>query len=210
VRRATGEYRAELDILAAFLKDCCEVEADGWTYARDLYRAYRWWCEETGERPEPQKRFGGRLKDRGYESRRGGSRGAALYDGLLLTDGARSAAEGALTQQKVPVSRSSEGTDPKHHINTGDSTPRGVMRRKGSEGSEGSAVLGLEDVLRELRKPDSGPALALGHYLEIPSALRLEYLTKAVLVSKKIDTAEWDRYRDVVEEAAAELEGGDA
>ena len=66
-------------------------------------------------------------------------------------------------------------------------------------------------MLHELRKPNSGPALALGHYHEIPSDQRLEYLVKAVLVAKKMGAAEWQQYRDVVEEAAAKLEGaGDA
>ena len=105
VTRATVEYRAEMDVLAAFLGDCCELRGDGWTYARDLYRAYRWWCMETGERPESQKRLGGRLRDRGYTSRRGGDRGAALYDGLLLTEEVRSASEGSQIPQRPPVGK---------------------------------------------------------------------------------------------------------
>ncbi len=54
----------------------------------------------------------------------------------------------------------------------------------------------------------SGPALALAAYRELLGDQRLEYLTKAVLVAKKRDTAEWQRYHAVVEEAATKLEDG--
>jgi hypothetical protein len=63
-------------------------------------------------------------------------------------------------------------------------------------------------MLRELRNPNSGPALALAAYHQLPGDQRHEYLTKAVLVTKKTDTAEWQRYHDVGEEAATKLEGG--
>ena len=139
VRRATGEYRAEMDVISAFLKDCCEQGTDGWVYARELYKAYRGWCEETGERPEPQKKFGGRLKDRGHASRRGGSRGAALYDGLQLGGYGEALAEGSLTHQKVSFSRSSDQSDPENHINASEKASHGAMCKEGSEGSEGSA-----------------------------------------------------------------------
>lgn len=139
VRRATGEYRAEMDVISAFLKDCCEQNGDGWVYARELYKAYRGWCEETGERPEPQKKFGGRLKDRGHVSRRGGSRGAALYDGLHLGSYGETLADGSLTHQKAVFSGGSDPSDLKNHINPSEKDSHGVMCEKGSEGSEGSA-----------------------------------------------------------------------
>ena len=99
VTRATAEYRAEMDVMSAFLDECCEQRANAWTYARDLYKAYEWWCMETGERAESQKRFGGRMKEL-YPSRRGGTRGAALYDGLLLKEEARIASEKAQVPQR--------------------------------------------------------------------------------------------------------------
>jgi hypothetical protein len=53
----------------------------------------------------------------------------------------------------------------------------------------------------------SGSALALAAYhRELLGDQHLEYLTKAVLVAKKRDTAEWQRYHAVVEEAATKLE----
>ena len=76
------------------------------------------------------------------------------------------------------------------------------------EASFTPSSLCVEDILRELRNPNSGPALALAAYHELPGDQRLEYLTKAVLVAKKRDTAEWQCYQAVVEEAATKLEGG--
>jgi hypothetical protein len=54
-----------------------------------------------------------------------------------------------------------------------------------------------------LREESSGPARAYSRYLELPSDQRLEHLVKAVLYAKKIDTAQWERYCEVVLEASA-------
>ncbi len=87
VRRATGQYRAEMDVLAGFLAECCELDTSHWEYAKDLYECYKRWCDENGERPEPQRKFGGRLGERGFHRARGGSRGAGIWRGVRLTEG---------------------------------------------------------------------------------------------------------------------------
>jgi putative DNA primase/helicase len=87
VRRATGQYRAEMDVLAGFLAECCELDSGHWEYAKDLYECYKRWCDENGERPEPQRKFGGRLGERGFQRDRGGSRGAGIWRGVRLTEG---------------------------------------------------------------------------------------------------------------------------
>jgi putative DNA primase/helicase len=112
VRKATGEYRAEMDVLAGFLAECCELGADHWDYARDLYANYRHWCDENGERPEAQRKFGSRLGERGCQRDRGGSRGAGIWRGLRLTEEAKARTEGMLTLKKSGVSSTSEPTDP--------------------------------------------------------------------------------------------------
>src|SRR5215210_4975916 len=76
VREATGAYRAEMDLLGAFLRECCRKDPDENTGTQDLYKAYRLWCEEGGERPEGKRKFSSRLKERGYESRRSGANGS--------------------------------------------------------------------------------------------------------------------------------------
>jgi putative DNA primase/helicase len=91
VRKATGEYRAEMDVLAGFLAECCEVDTGHWEYAKDLYESYKRWCDENGERSEPQRKFGGRLGERRFERDRGGSRGAGIWRGVRLTEGEKEA-----------------------------------------------------------------------------------------------------------------------
>lgn len=112
VRRATGEYRAEMDVLAGFLAECCEIGGEHWDYAKDLYASYKRWCDETGERPEAQRKFGGRLGERGFQRDRGGSRGAGIWRGLRLTEDAKARSEGMLTLRKSGISSNSDPTDP--------------------------------------------------------------------------------------------------
>jgi putative DNA primase/helicase len=66
VAAATEQYRAEMDTLAAFLEDRCVVQKDLVAPATPLYKEYRFWCEGAGEKPETQKMFGMRLRERGF------------------------------------------------------------------------------------------------------------------------------------------------
>jgi hypothetical protein len=66
VAAATEQYRAEMDTLAAFLEDRCIVQKDLVAPATPLYKAYRFWCDDAGEKPETQKMFGMRLRERGF------------------------------------------------------------------------------------------------------------------------------------------------
>ncbi len=72
---ATKQYRDEQDVLADFIRDCCEVGANLEVPFKDLYRTYQAWAEESGERrPWSKTRFGLRLGDHGFPSKhfRGG------------------------------------------------------------------------------------------------------------------------------------------
>ena len=112
VRKATGEYRAEMDVLAGFLVECCELDTGHWEYAKDLYECYKRWCDENGERPEPQRKFGGRLGERGFQRDRGGSRGAGIWRGVRLTEEEKARVEGMLTLRKSGICSTSDPTDP--------------------------------------------------------------------------------------------------
>ena len=68
VREATDQYRAEMDTLAAFIEDRCVVREDGVAPATPLYKQYQLWCDDAGEKPETQKMFGMRLRERGFVS----------------------------------------------------------------------------------------------------------------------------------------------
>ena len=70
VRQATAGYRADMDVLADFIKERCVLGARCEVPAGELYKAYGEWCEETGERPESQRKFGSRLTERGIERER--------------------------------------------------------------------------------------------------------------------------------------------
>jgi len=83
VTRATDAYRAEQDVLAAFIEECCWVDRNAQVKFRDLYEAYQAWGAASGERPETKMKFGKRLDERGYENRRGG-KNVAMRSGLGL------------------------------------------------------------------------------------------------------------------------------
>jgi putative DNA primase/helicase len=67
VRKATGTYRADMDVLAAFIGDRCVVHGNATVGATPLYEAYKTWCETGGEQAEKQRRFGMRLTERGFK-----------------------------------------------------------------------------------------------------------------------------------------------
>jgi putative DNA primase/helicase len=68
VRQATDQYRAEMDTLAAFIEDRCVVREGLVAPATPLYKQYQMWCDDAGEKPETQKMFGMRLRERGFVS----------------------------------------------------------------------------------------------------------------------------------------------
>src|SRR5829696_1644179 len=192
-RKATAGYRSEMDVLGAFLRECCELGSEYNVAAKDLYGAYRFWCEDNGERPETQRRFGSRLTERGgFERYRGGPDGGHRWRGVLL-----------LTLWKSRISRDSDPSDSKGGFGAKKNGARETNGKTTSEGSEGSVKLTADDVRGLLRRKNSGPARAYAVYLEMPSDQRLEYLVKAILHAKKLDTSEWERYRPVVLEASA-------
>ena len=67
VADATANYQAEMDVLAAWLTDCCIVGKRYEAKAADLYASYCQWCEQSHEYPEKQRKFGMCLTERGFE-----------------------------------------------------------------------------------------------------------------------------------------------
>ena len=96
VSDATQAYREEMDVLAAWIADCCIVKKLAEAKAADLYASYTGWCEAQGERPEVQRGFGLRLVERGFEQKKrtGGTR-YWLGIGLRASDSGASGASGA-------------------------------------------------------------------------------------------------------------------
>jgi putative DNA primase/helicase len=64
---ATADYRGQMDVLGAFIVDCCVVHENAKTSAAALYAVYTEWLDGSGERNGMTKiDFGRQLGARGY------------------------------------------------------------------------------------------------------------------------------------------------
>lgn len=57
VKSATAEYRGEMDVIAAFLDECCE-EREGTVRANELFQVYLKWAKENNEYEMKSTKFG--------------------------------------------------------------------------------------------------------------------------------------------------------
>ncbi len=88
VTQATADYRSGEDVLGHFIDDRCITHPNVSVEATQLYRVYKGWCDEAGEKPMTQTAFGRRLKDRGFRGDRLRSgRACRLGIGLLASGG---------------------------------------------------------------------------------------------------------------------------
>lgn len=85
VKLATDAYKSEMDILQAFINDCCIVGPDYEATAKALYKEFSSWCEENGERAWKQTAFGIRLRERGFDNKR--RRKGVAWLGIGLKEG---------------------------------------------------------------------------------------------------------------------------
>lgn len=83
---ATEEYRAEMDMLGAFIDDRCITGPSETCTAHHIYSVYQKWCEENGERPITQTMMGRKLTDRGFDSVRIGKERVRSWVGIGLRD----------------------------------------------------------------------------------------------------------------------------
>ena len=67
VQAATDQYRADMDTLAGFIQECCELDKAATAKASLLYERYCQWCKENNERPETGTAFGMRLQERDFK-----------------------------------------------------------------------------------------------------------------------------------------------
>lgn len=70
VKQATNGYQTEMDVLQAFIDDCCVVNQDIRARSCILYDAYKKWCEENNESVLPNAQFGRRLGEKGFTSQK--------------------------------------------------------------------------------------------------------------------------------------------
>jgi putative DNA primase/helicase len=93
VLAATQDYKAESDVIGAFLDDCCETDPLYAVKAGDLYGAYTRWAKDGGEHVLSNTMFGRRIDERGFDVRKNGIKyrvGLRLRDGIAAHNGADS------------------------------------------------------------------------------------------------------------------------
>ncbi|RXG65864.1 hypothetical protein ES695_05805, partial [Candidatus Atribacteria bacterium 1244-E10-H5-B2] len=73
IKEATAEYKSSMDVVAEFIEGCCVESHREKITTKELYKAYKDWCEVNGEDPVNKKSFGRRLAERGYKSIKIGS-----------------------------------------------------------------------------------------------------------------------------------------
>ena len=70
VESATKEYRNEMDTVAEFISECCDLEPNHKETPTNLYDAYKRNCELNGEEYLSMKEFGQSLNDKGFSTNR--------------------------------------------------------------------------------------------------------------------------------------------
>jgi putative DNA primase/helicase len=192
VRRATGQYRSEMDVIGAFLQDECEIGKGLKEPFTSLYKRYEEWCEEGGERAETRRQFNARLKERGaFEARRSGPGGANEWHGLRLLKKQNSGFAGKLKERPANTHNRPENTS---------SRDEGKSSFSSSVTSVDPRLVG--EVGEEMRRKGSGARLNLPVYLR--GETTLEILARSVLVGLGKDPGEWGRYATAVSEAAGD------
>jgi putative DNA primase/helicase len=67
VRKATSAYKEEMDVLGAFVRECCVVDENAQVGAEALYKEFREWCDRNGEHHGTRSRLRQRLLEGGFE-----------------------------------------------------------------------------------------------------------------------------------------------
>jgi phage/plasmid-associated DNA primase len=81
VAASVADYIQGEDTLGAWMEECVELKQDERVKSGDAYHSFRRWADAQGEFIPSQKRFTQRLRDRGIESIKSGSR---YFQGIRL------------------------------------------------------------------------------------------------------------------------------
>ncbi|MCT2893965.1 phage/plasmid primase, P4 family [Lacticaseibacillus paracasei] len=80
VQAASKSYRAEMDTLELFVRDCCDLGPDYQAPAGELFKAYQSWAESNGEYKMRKQKFGAEMKQK-FRSKKNSS---IFYLGLKI------------------------------------------------------------------------------------------------------------------------------
>jgi putative DNA primase/helicase len=87
VKNATATYREDMDLLAGFLHDRCELDVSFKSPASDLYLNYKSWCGSNSEESMSQKSFGSILAEKGFTKQRENTMAKrTIYNGIRLKE----------------------------------------------------------------------------------------------------------------------------
>ena len=84
VSEATAAYLEAEDAIAAWLDECCELDANGWEASGILFLSWTNWATKSGEHVGTQKRFVQALETRGFIYQREGGRGRRGFFGARV------------------------------------------------------------------------------------------------------------------------------
>lgn len=84
ISSATSAYRAESDVIGAFITDRCIVADHAGTRGTALHAAFAEWAKANGERVPTARSFRSRLREKGFSTRQ--SHGDAVFLGVGLLD----------------------------------------------------------------------------------------------------------------------------
>ncbi len=82
VEDATAQFKNNNDVPALFVADKCVKEADAKEKASELYKEYKFWCEENGHRPQSSTRLSDEWQRLGFERYR--AKGSTYYRGVRM------------------------------------------------------------------------------------------------------------------------------
>jgi len=82
VEDATARFKENNDVPALFVADRCVIEKDAREKAGELYKEYKFWCEENGHRPQSSTRLSDDWQRLGFERKR--IKGSTYYRGVRL------------------------------------------------------------------------------------------------------------------------------
>ena len=83
VKQATAEYRSEMDVISAFIAECCTTDGESTERAKDLFQTYAKWAKENNEYEMKSTKFGIELSKKfdKYHAKDGWH-----YRGIALSD----------------------------------------------------------------------------------------------------------------------------
>ena len=86
IRKASGEYRQEMDVIEFFISEKCERGEGYMAPAGELYDVYKKWTDESGEHQFGKQNFGREMKKKFAYKR---TMHGIYYQGLRIVDDPR-------------------------------------------------------------------------------------------------------------------------